>query len=358
MWTELNRRDIVFEFALLGGIFRGKFMRLCNCALAVGAVAALLSALGPANAAPTYITVDADSQPGTETHLAGVSDKGSAVGYFGSGPTGFIYRADGTIIVVNYAGLSALRGINKSGATTGALAQGNRSLGGAGKPNGSIKAFSVFNKKNLVDTAAINEAGEIIGTYYSGASATHGFVRDSGGNITSFDATEFGTYPRAINATGSITGYSHGHCFVRDPAGNLTTFDPTGQTNGTCQSINDNGTIVGTYTDNADNVHSFLRSARGTTTTFDAPGAGTSFGQGTFAVAINKKGVIVGYIYDSNFIAHGFVRSAAGNVTVFDMPVGDGVAQSTTPTSINTSGEIAGSYTDSSNLSHGFIRLP
>ena len=48
-----------------------------------------------------------------------------------------------------------------------------------------------------------------------------------------------------------------------------------------------------------------------TYTIFNAPGAGTGSGQGTFSSSINKAGIITGYYRDSAAVAHGFVRKPA-----------------------------------------------
>ena len=44
--------------------------------------------------------------------------------------------------------------------------------------------------------------------------------------------------------------------------------------------------------------------------TFDAPGAGTGAGQGTFPITINTAGAITGFYIDANNVSHGFVRPA------------------------------------------------
>jgi hypothetical protein len=56
-------------------------------------------------------------------------------------------------------------------------------------------------------------------------------------------------------------------------------------------------------------------------TTFDVPGAGTGFGQGTFPTAINPAGVITGYYLDAGSIPHGFLRARDGTFIPFD-PLG------------------------------------
>src|SRR6266536_814144 len=61
-----------------------------------------------------------------------------------------------------------------------------------------------------------------------------------------------------------------------------------------------------------------------TITTFDAPGAGTGPGQGTFPsfspLLINPNGAITGYYTDSAFVTHGFLRYENGAFTTFDAP--------------------------------------
>src|SRR2546421_7895323 len=63
--------------------------------------------------------------------------------------------------------------------------------------------------------------------------------------------------------------------------------------------------------------------AGGTTTTitkFDAPGAGTAAGQGTFANGMNTSGAVTGFIPDANAARHGFLRAPDGTFTIFDDP--------------------------------------
>jgi hypothetical protein len=55
--------------------------------------------------------------------------------------------------------------------------------------------------------------------------------------------------------------------------------------------------------------HGYVRDPDGKITEFDAPGAGTGSGQGTFALNINPAGVVTGYYIDSSNLDHGFVRT-------------------------------------------------
>jgi len=104
--------------------------------------------------------------------------------------------------------------------------------------------------------------------------------------------------------------------------------------------------------------------AGGTTviTKFDAPGAGTAAGQGTFPSGMNDSGAITGFIRDANAARHGFLRAPDGTFTVFDDPAAGtcstscgtiGNGQGTRAYAINPSGEIVGFYTDDSARCHG-----
>jgi hypothetical protein len=58
----------------------------------------------------------------------------------------------------------------------------------------------------------------------------------------------------------------------------------------------------------------------GTIITFNVPGGGTGFRQGTTATSINAAGVIAGYYVDASGSDHGFIRSRDGVFTVFPTP--------------------------------------
>jgi hypothetical protein len=89
------------------------------------------------------------------------------------------------------------------------------------------------------------------------------------------------------------------------------------------------------------------------TTSFDAPGAGTSPGQGTNPQAINESGQITGIVTDSNWLSSGFVRNPDSTVVTFD-PSGDGTTQ---PIGINASGQVTGTFQPTGGGNYvGFIR--
>jgi len=53
----------------------------------------------------------------------------------------------------------------------------------------------------------------------------------------------------------------------------------------------------------------------GSIITFDVPGAGTGFRQGTTATSINAAGLITGYYVDASNFYHGFVRRPSAQDT-------------------------------------------
>lgn len=228
----------------------------------------------------------------------------------------------------------------------------------------------------------INPAGAIEGEYLDASNVYHGFLRSPHGTITTFDApgagtgASQGTQPFSMNPRGAITGYytdasglSHG--FVRAPDGDFTTFDAPGAAIpvGLCSpllicstgtqgaSINSEGAIGGQYVDSNGVFHGFVRSPHGTITTFDAPGAGTAAGQGTFitfADGINPEGAIAGAYADASNVVHGFVRAHDGTFTTFD-PHG---SVFTNNSGINPHGSVTSWYTDAGGLSRGYVRAP
>ncbi len=119
------------------------------------------------------------------------------------------------------------------------------------------------------------------------------------------------------------------------------------------------GDVTGSYEDNNNVGHGFVRLANGTLTTFDAPGAGTYGTEGTFAISINASDVIAGYLSDTNSVYHGLVRASNGSITEFDVPGADEFDGhlGTAAASINASGVITGIWRDDSLFCvHGFVR--
>jgi hypothetical protein len=157
---------------------------------------------------------------------------------------------------------------------------------------------------------------------------------------------------------------------------NITTFDAPGAGTASGQGtfangMNDAGEIVGFIRDPNDARHAFLRALDGSFTIIDDPNAGTCSascgsignGQGTRAYAISPGGDIVGFFTDNSATCHGFVRSKQGVFTQIDAPdAGKGpFPQGTfpsefTPMGINGAEQITGFYVDANSVQHGFVR--
>jgi probable HAF family extracellular repeat protein len=208
---------------------------------------------------------------------------------------------------------------------------------------------------------AINSSGQVLtagGFLYSGGSWTS--LQDPAAGLNS-------TFLRGINDQGQIVGsftdqsgsdhgllYSNGIWTTLDDP--LAKRDASGNLTGTFASgINDAGQIVGSYLDSANRGHAFLYSG-GVWTTLDDPAAGAT--GVTSASAINDQGQIVGTFRDGTG-NHGFLYSG-GTWTTLDDPfahssVDNPFPHSTIATGINDAGQIVGTYKDSANQAHGFV---
>src|SRR6516225_7596574 len=199
---------------------------------------------------------------------------------------------------------------------------------------------------------------------------------DKQAKIVTFEAPQSGTglgqgtRALGINPAGAITGFTRDagnvrHGFLRARDGGFTMFDApgaggagTGPYPGTLASfINPAGAITGLYTDTNYAAHGFVRAPDGTITTFDAPGAGTGSGEGTFVETptggINPVGEITGDSCDA-VTCHGFLRTPDGTITTFDPPG----STLTNGNGINPAGAITGNDVDAGGVFHGYLRSP
>jgi hypothetical protein len=182
---------------------------------------------------------------------------------------------------------------------------------------------------------ALDPQGAIVGCYTDSNSASFGFLRTKGGKFATLNppgglgalascGSLFSVLPSvAINPLGVITsayfqpvegnvfgGNFRGFVWAH---GSFITFDAVFSPSSPCctwtfpTSINPAGEIVGFDNDFRSVNHGFLRVTNSTITLFDAPGSGSTFGQGTFAAGVNPGGLVTGYFLDANNGAHGFL---------------------------------------------------
>ena len=196
---------------------------------------------------------------------------------------------------------------------------------------------------------AINASGSVVG-YWSESGNQVGFLSHPDGFWEPFDVplklgqddyvTSEVTTPESINADGAIAGWYN--AFIQ-----------------TCLLGCDNPTTA---------AGGFVLSPDGVTTLFNPPGTlvtfpviDSFFGEIPLfsfprSISINQEGSITGSYVDTAGVQHGFVRNPYGTLATFDPPEGN----QTTATSINDGGAIAGfyHYHAGGGPPVGFIRVP
>jgi hypothetical protein len=88
---------------------------------------------------------------------------------------------------------------------------------------------------------------------------------------------------------------------------------------------------------------------------FDAPNAGSGYGQGTFPMGINPWDQVPGFTLDANGVYHGFLYTPGRRVIGFDAPeAGNSPGQGTEPMTVSPMGVVTGFYIDAKGAVHGF----
>ena len=208
----------------------------------------------------------------------------------------------------------------------------------------------------------INDNGAIVGMYGNGIlvfssillGSVNGFL-DNNGTYTTLTVPFAGvsdTTAHGINNNGTIIGsYTDssgiGHAFL-DNNGSYTTFTVpfAGASSIDVSGINNNGAIVGTYNDSSGMINSFLDNG-GTFTSLNVPGSSS-----TSAYGINNSGTIVGIYVDSSG-THSFLDNG-GVFTAFAVP-GASFSQ---VLGINNNGDIVGISFNSSGQQYSFLATP
>jgi uncharacterized membrane protein len=299
----------------------------------------------------TLVTIDV---PGAinGTYAWGINDEGSVVGGYvdnvGSGLHSFLREPDGTIFKFDPpAQFGAQFGseawaVNEARTTTGFyLDENHMTHGYLRTSNGK---FVSFDPPGADGTGLPYLAGtfptaitpnKIVGLY-SHAYTISGFELNAYGQITEISGPgglengydPFNAGPQlSINRSGDIAGTyfvplignpvgGYFRVFVRSSKGKYIAFDAA--TYGPCcissapSGINDAGTVTGSFNDAYGINHGFWRTSNGTVTTFDIPGAGTGYNQGTLPIGITAAGVIAGVYVDATNVFHGFVFRPTG----------------------------------------------
>ncbi len=253
----------------------------------------------------------------SSTYAMGINDSGWVVGYFqnSTGWHGFLRNPKYTQLDAPGAGTGVYQGtyalsINDADEISGVYFDSNSvEHGFIRDASGNYTTFNVPGGANVI-SAALNQSGEVAGTYTVGTTSTvpYGYVMDTGGNITTFEVPDsVETFVSGINASGQVTGYyccyeSNLQPYFRDQYGNITTFSITGYHSNA--GIEDNGNMVGTYVSGGTDK-GWQMTAAGDLTYFKDPSAGS---QGTYSSCVSGDGKIAGYYWDSEGNVHNFVE--------------------------------------------------
>jgi uncharacterized membrane protein len=169
------------------------------------------------------------------------------------------------------------------------------------------------NQDGFPDFSAINDKDVVVGNLFPQPSTTNngnrGFVFEDG-TYTILDCSKDQTEANGINNDGDIVGECtdflpayHEHGFLLDD-GKYYLIDYPGATDTVAYSINEHGTIAGTYTDSSGVDHGFVLKdfpEKPKWQTVDAPGA-----QDTKVAAINENDTLAGTVTNSPDINTGF----------------------------------------------------
>ena len=173
---------------------------------------------------------------------------------------------------------------------------------------------------SIDNTVAINNAGEILGTFGDNGGPTglriHGFLV-SGDGMTQIDAPgAVETYPVAMNDSGEVLGYSYPDNSDRNSTyflfshGRYTIIDPPSIYSGAqFWAINDLGQVAGYYTNkNCPTSCGILLSRDAYTAPIIPDGS-----KATYIQAMNNKGVLAGMYRDASATPHIFEVGACLN---------------------------------------------
>jgi len=327
-------------------LYRNRHLKRIALGMLFGAVA--FSA--EAGASKAWLSFDAPDSWLTSPHSINVHNVivGQCQSSINFLARGFLRTPDGTITAFDAPDANqgtTAADINDAGDITGSFVfftDLQYTQGYVRHPDGTFEEFAVNGFRWTVP-AAINDRGTVVGYVQGNRTAPVAFLRESDGTAVLFLRNSDGSYARSINRAGAITGYYYRdglmHGFVRGTGGKITTFDPPDSVNTQPASINDKGEITGLYTGTDYFNRGFVREPDGTIITFDAPGAAS---QGTMPVAIDPNGNIAGTFYDSANNYHGFVRDSAGVIHTIDEPG----QISTAITAISRIGKVIGNDLD------------
>lgn len=255
------------------------------------------------------------------------------------------------------AATTFVSGIANNGRITGAYRDSQGVLHGyLTDPRGGFTTID-FPGATSTSGNGLNDRGDVVGSYTDATGAAHGFLlRDNNFTAIDFPNATF-TSAFAVDDLGQVVGVYetsdqgvHGFLLDHDQ---FTSIDHNPQTPGVTGppftevfGINNSGEIVGVFFDpftfrglvqQEDIVHPL-----------DVPGQ-----TDTNNDFLNDQGDVVGFFSDINQVLHGF-RRQGGLFTTVDFPGGS----SNFPLGINAEGKIVGQYSDTAGSFHSYLAQP
>lgn len=266
----------------------------------------------------TYAFSQVDAPNSNLTMAFGINMWGTIVGRYvdaSGGQHGFMFsRGQFTTLAVPGAGSTNARGINDRGDIVGhSFLPGSPISHAFLYRNGTFSTIDFPQESDRHTASGINNAGDIVGTFRDASGKYHGFLfrqgkyiqfdypgaEGMGGHV--FSPSSSGP---AINDVGDIAGTYFGtdgieHAFLLRN-GQFTNIDFPGSSSSAAHGINAWGVIAGSYTDSSEVVHGFI-SRNGVYTTVDFPFASSGIGginalSATIWTAVDIGTAIRGYL--------------------------------------------------------------
>jgi probable HAF family extracellular repeat protein len=258
------------------------------------------------------------------TQLLGINDHNVIAGYHGDMNTeqtpnkGFTLKLPANFSDENFPNSTQTQviGINNSGDTDGFY------IDQAGVTHGFIKSKD-FTNVDLPGTTfnqllGINNKDQAAGYFQDAAGLQHGYVHEKNGDFLVLNIPMLSSQATGINDEGTVVGFEQSSPAATTASGfilkndKLTVLNYPGSTFTQALGINNQGEVVGDFTDANGVMHGFI-DRNGHMSQIDAPGATSTTING-----LNKDGRIVGFSMDANGNTTGLVGSPASHPTYDD----------------------------------------
>jgi hypothetical protein len=263
-----------------------------------------------------------------------------------------------------------VNGINNSGVFVGAFTDAAGQHGFIDR-DGRLVPFDFPGTSGVTQAFAIDNNGDVVGTYNNAAGASEEFLRTSNGRMTALPSppgagtgSGQGAFPSGITDTDEIVGYyidANGvfHGYEQSPSGHFTAIAAPGAGSATGEGtlvfgVSDAGTISGCYFTSEHQEIGFVDRA-GRFTSVDNPATPQNPAGGTIVIG-PARGVTIGDYANQQGTALGYVLSGGQFTTIDDA---QGVAPfGTTIVGLNRDLVLVGFFTSSDGAFHGFIAFP